>query len=109
MNVRLAAQVLSKTIMKYGPKEASETAKFCNLIDSFFDILNVRNNTEFQHKDKPLLPPFYSADDSRLSWLTGDFLQYFSRWSSSIKARQGNFTKSDHEKKCLFLVKPMKD
>ena len=102
MNVRLAVQVLSHTMgemmMKYGSKESIETANFCNLMDSFFDILNIRNKTECEHQNKPLLAPFYSADDTRLSWLTGGFLHYFSHWSSSIEARQGTFTKSDREK-----------
>ena len=47
MNAKLAAQVLSSTLskvfFKYGPPEAAETAKFCYLMDMFFDIMNIRN------------------------------------------------------------------
>ena len=43
MNVRLAAQVLSSTVSKvllaYGPPEAAEAARFCSLMDCFFDIM----------------------------------------------------------------------
>ncbi|XP_065645377.1 uncharacterized protein LOC136075866 [Hydra vulgaris] len=46
-NVKLAAQVLSSTVSKvllhYGPPEAEGTAKFCALMYSFFDIMNIRN------------------------------------------------------------------
>ena len=45
MNVKLAAQVLSSTaskvMLKYGPSEAAGTAKFCSLMDIFFDIMNI--------------------------------------------------------------------
>ena len=46
MNVKLAAQVsrftISKGLLKYGPPEAAGTAKFCSLMDIFFDIMNIR-------------------------------------------------------------------
>ena len=47
MNVKLAAQVLSSTeskvLLHYGPLEAEGTAKFCALMDKFFDIMNIRS------------------------------------------------------------------
>ena len=47
MNVKLAPQVLSSTVTKtltlYGPPEAAGTANFCLLMDSFLDIMNMRN------------------------------------------------------------------
>ena len=68
------------------------------MMDSFFDILNIRNTSEHHHKSKPLLAPIYSPNDSRLDWLTGDFLDYFKNWFESIENRPGTFTKTDHEK-----------
>ena len=48
MNVKLAAQILSSTVSKtltsYGLPEAAGTAKFCLLMDGFFDIMNIRND-----------------------------------------------------------------
>ena len=62
MNVKLACQVLSSTVSNvlsnYGPEEAAGTAKFCSLMDSFFDIMNIRNTKEGLYKQKPFLEPF---------------------------------------------------
>ena len=48
MNVKLAAQVLSETVGKllyeFGPPEANGTAKFCCMMDSFFDCLETPLN-----------------------------------------------------------------
>ena len=47
MNVKLTAQVLSlsvsKVLSKYGPPDAAGTAEFCLLMDTFFEIMNVKN------------------------------------------------------------------
>lgn len=102
MNVRLAAQVLSssmsKVLLNFGPKSSSTTAQYCQMIDSFFDIVNIRNTSDYLQKLKPLLEPFSSPDDPRLDWLTGEFLDFFKSWLKSIQARPGKFTKTDHEK-----------
>ena len=56
MNVKLAAQVLSSTVskalLKYGPPEAVRTAKFCSLMNIFFDIMNISdiNSNNFELK-----------------------------------------------------------
>ena len=69
MRVNLAAQVLSAsvaTVLKtFGPPEAAATAKLCEMIDGFFDCLNVRSTTEHQRKRKPFLAPYTSVDDER--------------------------------------------
>ena len=102
MNVRLAVQVLSTTVSnvlkEFGPAEAAGTAKFCMMMDSFFDIANIRNTSEHKHKSKPLLAPIASPDDERLTWLVDGFLGYFKKWQQSIDTRPGNFTKSAKEK-----------
>ena len=102
MNVRFAAQVLSQSVgevlNKYGPPEAHETARLCSMMDSFFDIVNIRNHNEYKRKLKPNLMPFSSADDPRLAWLTNDFLGYFENWIQSIENRPGNFEKSAKSK-----------
>lgn len=52
MRVNLAAQVLSAsaaTVLKsFGPPEAAATSKFCEMVDGFFDCLNVRSTTEYE-------------------------------------------------------------
>ena len=81
MNAKLAAQVLSSTVskvlLKYGPPEAAGTAKFCSLMDMFFDIMNIRNIHSHKFELKPSLLPFSKVDDPRFSWLQNVFLQYF--------------------------------
>lgn len=69
MRVNLAAQVLSAstaTVMRlYGPPESQGTAKFCEMIDKFFDCLNVRSTKEHERKRKPFLAPYRDVDDDR--------------------------------------------
>ena len=54
MNVRLAVQILSSSVSnvlsKYGPPEAQKTARLCLMMDSFFDIVNIRNHNEYKEK-----------------------------------------------------------
>ena len=69
MRVNLAAQVLSASVAavlkEFGPPEAVETAKLCEMMDAFFHSLNVRSTTEYQKKRKPFLAPYRSGDDER--------------------------------------------
>ena len=62
MRVNLAAQVLSVSVAavlkEFGPPEAAATAKLCEMVDGFFDCLNVRSTTEYQRKRKPFLAPY---------------------------------------------------
>ena len=69
MRVNLAAQVLSSTmaavLKAFGPPEAAGTAKLCEMVDGFFDCLNVRSKTEHVRKRKPFLAPYTSLQDER--------------------------------------------
>ena len=71
MNVKLVAQVLSSTVskvfLKYGPAKAAGTAKFCSLMDMFFDIMNIREINSHKFELKPSLLPFSKVDDPRFS------------------------------------------
>ena len=59
MNVKLAAQVListvSKVLLKYGPPQNAGVAKFCSLMDMFFDIMNIRDINSHKFELKPSL------------------------------------------------------
>ena len=105
MNVRLAVQILSSTVSKvlstYGPPEAAETATFCAMMDSFFDITNIRNTEECTRKRKAFLKPFSTTDDHRFSWLKNVFLKYFEDWLISIHDRPGQFT--DNARAKMFI------
>ncbi len=106
MRVNLAVQVLSSkvssVITKFGPPEAAETAKYCKMMDKFFDCLNVRSPNEFKAKRKEDLKPYTSMQDERFAWLQGDFLKYFKDWEESIKKRHDK-KYSESEKSRMFI------
>ena len=56
---------MAAVLKEFGPPEAAETAKLCEMMDAFFDCLNVRSTTEYQKKRKPFLAPYRSDDDER--------------------------------------------
>ena len=62
MNVTLATQALSSSVSKkltsYEPSEATSTAKFSWLMDSFFDTMNISNIQSHEFERKPFLAPF---------------------------------------------------
>ena len=89
MRVSLAAQVLSASVAA----EAAATAKFCEMVDSFFDCMNVRSTTEHERKRKPFLAPYTSVENERFRWLV-EFLEYLRRWKESTDNRPGNFTQN---------------
>ena len=69
MRVNLAAQVLTASmaavLRSFGPVEVAATATYCEMIDGFFDCLNVRSTTEHQRRRKPFLAPYRDVHDNR--------------------------------------------
>lgn len=61
----LSDSVAKALVMVVGD-EASETAKFASMFDSFFDILNVSNFMNGTQKRKPFQEPYRHAEDSRI-------------------------------------------
>ena len=65
--VNLAALVLSASVANvlkaFCPPETSATAKLCEMVDGFFDCLNVRSKTELVMKRKPFPASYTSLDD----------------------------------------------
>ncbi|PFX18846.1 putative RNA-directed DNA polymerase from transposon BS [Stylophora pistillata] len=90
MRVNLAAQVLTASVAAvlktFGPPGTAATAKLCEVIDGFFDCLNVRSMTEHQRKRKPFLAPYTSVNDERFAWLT-EFLDYLRTWKENVDNR----------------------
>ena len=74
--------------------EAAGTAKFCLLMNSFFDIMNIRNIQSHKFERKPFLDSFTSVNDDRFGWLQNVFLKYFEDWLTSIEQRPGNFSRN---------------
>ena len=103
MKVNLAAQVLSNTMALalrrfYTDGSAEETARFCEMINRFFDCLNVRSTSEHTRKRNYFLAPYSSADDERFDWLQNTFLVYLQEWLTAIHQRTGNFSNDDRAK-----------
>lgn len=96
MRVNLAAQVLGASVAAvlntFSPPETAGTAKLCEMVDSFFDCLNVRSTQEHQRKRKPFLAPYTSTTDQRFDWFEGEFLTYLKEGKQSTLNRPGNFT-----------------
>ena len=105
MRVNLAAQVLSNRVAtvlrQFGSDEASETANYCDMMDQFFDCLNVRSTKEGTYQRKPFLHPYEDQNDERFTWLIDSFLKYFEDWKVSIETRAGNFT--DNARAKMFI------
>ena len=71
MNVRLAVQVLSKSVANilrnYYPCETHKTAEFCEMMNNFFDIFNARNSVAGIKTKNSFLKPFTSDTDEDLN------------------------------------------
>ena len=105
MKVKMATQVLSKSVMialqESGKEEVLETAKFCGMMNDFFDCTNVRSLTEHTSKRNSFIKLYTSTDDERLSWLLNVFLEYLNGWKKNTLTRPGDFTGGERGK--IFL------
>ena len=63
--VKLAAQVLSFTVSNVLSSYSAQTAKFCSLMATFFDFMNIRDVNSHKCDLKPSLIPFCSTDNPR--------------------------------------------
>lgn len=52
-------------LLEVGGDEVAETARFCQMMDRFFDSLNVTNYSECYKKLKPFRMPYRSVEDFR--------------------------------------------
>lgn len=71
MAIIIVVQVLSASVAHaleyYGEADTSETRKFIQNFDRFFDCFNVRCVPEAVHKRKPDLRPYRDPCDSRFT------------------------------------------
>ena len=61
MHAQVLSESVSKALLDMG-EEYSETAKFTEMIDKFFDCFNVNNFTSGKHKRKPFQDPYRRSD-----------------------------------------------
>ena len=74
MTVKFDVPVLNETTAKilqtFGTTKTSEKAKYCQMLDQFFDYLNVISLEKNQRKTKPFLKPYIYENDERFSCVT---------------------------------------
>ena len=79
MKVRLAVQVLSRTVstclIENGDPSVLGTAMFCQMVNDFFYCSNVRSTTEHASKKNHRIKPYESVDDERFVWMKNTFLK----------------------------------
>ena len=107
MKVKLATQVLSRSVAisleESGNEEVLGTAKFCMMMNDFFDCTNVRAPTEHVRKRNHFVKPYTSQDDERFSWLKNVFLQYLENWKDTTLTREGNYSRDGRGKMFLSI------
>ena len=105
MKVKLATQVLSKFVAialeESDDEEVLGTAKFCRMMNDFFDCTNGRSTSEHVRKRNDLIKPYSSCDDPRLAWLKDVFLQYLDDWKRNTLTRPGEYSPDERGK--MFL------
>ena len=84
-------------------EEVVETAKFCGMMNDFFDCTNVRSTTEHIRKRNPFIRPYTSSEDERFSWLLEKFIKYLDDWKESVSTRPGEFSEDSRGKMFLSL------
>ena len=57
---------VAKALKLTGGGEPVETANFVEIIDKFFDCLNVSSISKGRHKRKPFAEPYCKLDDIRI-------------------------------------------
>lgn len=70
MNVAMAMHIFSnrtaRELERSGDPEQAEAIKLCDLMNRWWDIMNVRSEREHIHKNKPDVAPFTLPNDERL-------------------------------------------
>ncbi|XP_034252560.1 uncharacterized protein LOC117652036 [Thrips palmi] len=107
MTVIYATQILSNSTAKaiedlsshpsMSKYQTKELVKFIRLMNRFFDCVNTRiePSEDTTNQDKE---PFFDENDSRLSFLEKDVLNYFEDWKSEVTERPGEYTEADRNK-----------
>ena len=88
--------------------ESTATAELCLNMDKFFDIMNIRNESEGVKKRKPFLNSFRNINDERFLWLQNEFLVYLENGKSSVE-REKEISVEQNEIKCFYHIKRTKE
>ena len=84
MRVNLAAQILSSTMFSvltnHGGNKLSGTSKYCDMIDQFFDCVNIQSVSEYIQRCKNKVAPYTAIVGNRFDQLFNMFSNYFDTW-----------------------------
>ncbi|KAK3909789.1 Transposable element P transposase [Frankliniella fusca] len=107
MNVKLAAQVFSKSVAKALRERkndsplrevySDELVLFIDLMNNCFDCFNGGEESE-KKKENPYLLEYTSKNDLRFAFLEKDFISYLEDWEKDVQEREGRFTKEQRGK-----------
>ena len=79
---------MSNALLLSGNEEVKETATFIQLMDKFFDCMNVKNFSQGSHKRKQFQMSYKSGADSRLTVSNNSYIYnaqcYFSDFVTSF-------------------------
>ena len=64
---------MGSVLSHHGENELLGTSKYCDMIDTFFDCMNVRSVSEHIRKRKNKVAPYTAIDDERFDWLFNVF------------------------------------
>jgi hypothetical protein len=65
--------------------EATATIEFLEIVQKWFNILNVKNTYQHITSRNPDVMHFVSINDDRLDWLQNTFLKYLEEWQLSCE------------------------
>ena len=82
-------------------EEVLGTARFCEMMNSFFDCTNVRSKDEHWRKRNEFIKSYTSCDDERFTGLTNVFLKYLEDWRASTLTRPGHYSADERGKRFL--------
>ena len=60
------------------------TVLFIHMMNKWFDVMNVKDLHEGQHKCNNNLKPYSDLNDPHLSWQEEDFLKYLDNWKENL-------------------------
>ena len=82
-------ETTAKILQTFGTVETSETAKHCQMLDQFFDYLNVRSLEKHRKKTKqPFLKLYINENDEKFSWMTNSFFHNLMNEKKILKTDQ---------------------
>ena len=90
-------------LLESNNEDVVETAKFCGMMNDFFECTNVWSLTEHVRKRNRSIKPYTSSDDERFSWLLEKFIKYLDEWKQCVSSCPGVWSEDSREKMFLSL------